>query len=126
MKKLMLAMGFLLSAQNVWALQDTKGVKCETRVAQITKAYFSVVDTSNRFDFVLSRKDKIEVTSYDVLTPGSYNQEYVAELVVKFDRSNAYAPEKDQRLRLKLTGEFDCDYLRVRSIKSLGGVERVD
>ncbi|AHZ85387.1 hypothetical protein [Bdellovibrio bacteriovorus] len=126
MKKMMIAMGLLLSAQNVWALTDTKGVPCEARVAQITKAYFNVVDTSNRFDFVVSKKDKIEVTSYDVMTPGSYNQEYIADLVIKFDRSNYRSPEKDQKIRLKLTGEFDCDYLKVRSIKSLGGVERVD
>lgn len=126
MKKLMLALGLILSTQNAMALTDTKGVQCETRVAQITKAYFNVVDTSGRFDFVLSKKDKIEVTSYDVMTPGSYNQEYIAELVIKFDRTNSRSPEKDQKLRLKLTGEFDCDYLRVRNIKSLGGVERVD
>lgn len=125
MKKMMIA-GLILVSQNVWALKDTKGVPCETRVAQITRAYFNVVDTSNRFDFMINKKDKIEVTSFDVMTPGSYDQEYIAELLIKFDRSNFRSPEKDQKLRLKLTGEFDCDYLRVRSIKSLGKVDRAD
>ncbi|AFY02525.1 hypothetical protein [Bdellovibrio bacteriovorus] len=126
MKKKMLIAGLIFVSQNVWALKDSKGVQCETRVAQITRAYFNVVDTSNRFNFVLSKNDRIEVTSYEVMTPGSYNQEYIAELVIKFDRSNYRSPEKDHKLRLKLTGEFDCDYLRVRSIKSLGEVERVN
>lgn len=49
---------------------------------------------------------KVEVLSYENLTPGSYNQEYLAKV-----RMNGIIRQ------VELTGQFDCDSLRVKSIR---------
>ncbi|QDK38066.1 hypothetical protein [Bdellovibrio sp. NC01] len=121
-----LSLGLLIAAQSASAETDSKGVQCETKVARIARAYFAIVDTSSKVDFVISSKDQINVQNFKNTTPGSYNQEYLADVQIKFDRSNKWAPEQDQKVRLKLTGDYDCDNLKVKNIKAMGGVERVD
>ncbi|XGC80103.1 hypothetical protein ACES2L_12275 [Bdellovibrio bacteriovorus] len=115
MKSVFFALSLLFFSSSSFALTDSNGVACETKVSQLVKAYFQVVDTP--FDFFVSAEDEVQVLSFQNTTPGSYGQEYIATVNFKFNRE--WKPKADQKLRLKLTGEFDCDYLRVKSIKTL-------
>ncbi|MGZ3787260.1 MAG: hypothetical protein ACXVLQ_01985 [Bacteriovorax sp.] len=130
MKASLLVLIFTLStsafAERV--LVDQSGEVCQDKAARVAKQYFEVADTSKKIDFVVSKEDKITALSFKNTTPGSYDQEFVSVLKVKIDRSsgNLYLPEKDQKIKIKFTGDYDCDNLKVKDLKGLGGVERVD
>lgn len=116
-------MMFLLAGQSFGRTQmiDQDGVSCYIRAAELARTYFEVVDIRGRAGFAyVGKEDQIEITKYESLTPGSYDQEYLVEAIVKFDRvANRYAPEQDHKVKFIMTGDYDCDGLKVKSFKDL-------
>ena len=123
---ILLTLSFIAVAQTAAAATDSNGIQCEAKVARIARAYFAIVDTSSKINYAITNKDKINVQNFKNTTPGSYDQEYLADVQIQFDRSNKWAPEQDQKIRLKLSGDYDCDNLKVKNIKAMGGGEGVN
>lgn len=127
-----LLMGFLLltataSFAGDYVSTDESGEKCTDKVARITKEYFQIVDTSESVKFYVSKDDQMTALTFKSTSPGSYDQTYESVVKIALDRSaNNYRPKKDQKIKLKLTGDYDCDNLKIKSVESLGGVERND
>ncbi|MDD4975226.1 MAG: hypothetical protein PHY93_12785 [Bacteriovorax sp.] len=131
MKAILLVLIFTLSS-SVFAntpdnLTDEAGERCIDKAARIAKQYFDVAETQEKIGFVISKDDTVTALNFKNTTPGSYNQDFVSDLKVKIDRTgNKYRPKKDQKIRIKFGGDFDCDNLKVKNVQTLGGVERID
>ncbi len=126
MNALLLVLTFIVSTP-IFAntdLTDEFGEGCLQKASRISKQYFDVTDTREKIGFIVLKDDVVVATDFKSMTPGSYDQVFVSNLVIKIDRSaNAYRPDKDQRVRVVFSGDFDCDNLRIKKISKLGSVE---
>lgn len=122
---------------------DTQGVSCDVRVEEVVRKFFDVMDLGSRASFgTVGPKDRLEVIAYKSLTPGSWDQKFLAEVMIFLDPAANKGLPTNFKAQFVLTGDYDCDYLKVRSFKEvqlkripvereneldgLGGVERVD
>jgi len=108
-------------------LTDEAGELCLQKASRISKQYFDVTDTREKIGILVLKEDVVVATSFKSTTPGSYDQNFVSEVVIKIDRSsNAYRPDKDLRVRVVFSGDYDCDNLRIKKISMLGSIEKKD
>lgn len=118
----------LLFSTSVFAntdLKDEAGEVCIEKASRISRQYLDVTDTSEKLGFIVLKNDVVVATSFKNTTPGSYDQIFVSEVVIKIDRSsNAYRPDKDQKVRVVFSGDFDCDNLRIKKVSKLGNIEK--
>lgn len=129
MKTLLLVLTFAMTTSAFASnkLTDESGERCVDKASRISKQYFDVADTKEEIGFVILKDDAVEASSFKSITPGSYDQTFVAVVKVKIDRSeNNYRPKKDQKVKVVFSGDFDCDNLKVKEVSGLGGVERND
>lgn len=106
---------------------DENGEACVDKASRIAKQYFEVADTKEQVGFVIFKDDTVTALNLKNTTPGSYDQTFISDVSIKFDRSsNAYRPKKDKKVRIEFSGDFDCDNLKVKEVSRRGGVERND
>lgn len=115
MKLVLFALSLVFANQSAFATD----IPCEEHVVQLAKAYFQVVDTSSKLAFPVNKNDQLTVLSFKNITPGTHYQEFLADIKVDFDPQNRWAPKEPSHIRFKLSGDFECDNLKVISIKSL-------
>lgn len=100
----------------------TEPEQCEAVVLDLVKKYVDIVDLDDVLETWINGGDAYKLLAFENTTPGTYNQEYLAKIEVK-TVPNRYRTSETLRLTLKMTGEADCDRLRVVGVTSHEQIE---
>lgn len=129
---IILFISFVVTFQAGAKKQDL--LQCHQQAELVARKFLAVVDlrSSKGFSGALP-SDSIKIIKYEVTTPGSFDQRYQVQAIIDSSIS-----EKSHLLQFEMTGDYDCDGLKVKKFKELslsnknrpstglGGVERVD
>jgi hypothetical protein len=100
---------------------------CPAVVTEVAINYLTLADVGfTNFD---KSRHTLELIEWRNLTPGTWDQRYIA--VFKMMDHKSGQPVPVQQIVLKLSGDFNCDNLRVISARvkpdvTAGGIERGD